>query len=88
MVAPGVLRSAAAAAQEAQEAEQERQASAAALAHYGAFRQRLQQDLAAATAARDQLREEQRSYEELAANIDMLQRVGAAAGLGVGAGVV
>ena len=78
MVAPGVRRSAAAAAQEAREAEEEeRQASVEALAHYSAFRQRLQSDLAVATAAREQLREEQRSYEELVGNIDMLQRVGA-----------
>lgn len=78
MVAPGVRRSAAAAAQEAREAEEEeRQASVEALAHYSAFRQRLQSDLAVATAAREQLREEQRSYEELVGNIGMLQRVGA-----------
>ncbi|PRW45056.1 UXT-like protein [Chlorella sorokiniana] len=68
------LARAAAAAQEAREEEQDRQASEAALAHYGAFRQRLQGDLAVATAARDQLRQEQQSYEELEANIDMLQR--------------
>lgn len=76
MVAPGVLRSAAAAAQEAAEEEQERQALQAALAHYDAFCQRLQEDLAVATAAREKLQEEQQSYEQLAANIDMLQRVG------------
>lgn len=74
MVAPGVLRSAAAAAQEAAEEEQERQALQAALAHYDAFCQRLQEDLAVATAAREKLQEEQQSYEQLAANIDMLQR--------------
>lgn len=76
MVAPGVRRSAAAAAQEAEEAEREQRASAAALADYAAFRQRLLADLEAATAARERLRQEQRQYEELAANIDVLQRVG------------
>lgn len=60
------------------------QATQAALRDYGAFRQRLAADLAAASAARRALQEEARQYAQLEANIALLQRVrggGACTGL-------
>lgn len=55
--------------------ELDRQAWQAALASYEAFRARLRGDLEAASQQRRALVGEQREYEELAANIQMLQRV-------------
>lgn len=48
--------------------------SAAALQNYERFRQRLQADLAAARAVRDELLQQQRQYAELQDNIALLQR--------------